>query len=66
MHLMVEFLHFYLCTQNFGTSLSLKSRICNTSKSYFGQSDKILRGIYIKMPFNLFAKMIYFTHKLYN
>jgi hypothetical protein len=26
----MEFLHFYLCTQNFETSLSLKGIICST------------------------------------
>jgi hypothetical protein len=30
MHLMMEFLHFYLCAKNFETSLSLNSRICST------------------------------------
>jgi hypothetical protein len=30
MHLMKEFLHLYLCTRNFETGLSWKSRICST------------------------------------
>jgi hypothetical protein len=36
MHLMMEFLNFYLYTQNFETYLSLKSRICSTQKYYYG------------------------------
>jgi hypothetical protein len=41
MNPMVEFLHFYLCTQNFETSLSLKSRICNTLEYNLVKTRKI-------------------------
>jgi hypothetical protein len=41
MHLMMDFLHFYLCTQNFETSLSLKSRICNTQILNLGLVEEI-------------------------
>jgi hypothetical protein len=47
MHLMMEFLYFYLCTQNFETSLSLKSRIYNTQNFIlrFRRDSKNLKSI---------------------
>jgi hypothetical protein len=58
MHLMMEFLHFYLCAQNFETSLSLKGRICNTQNPMpriYKSFSKILR---VKMTLNIGSSLL--------